>query len=322
MRMLALPRVSGFLIGLLAVLIGLSGCGTKDPVSRGRIDAFDTVMEVTLIGVDRQRAVDITRVLEADLRLMEAAWQASGPGPVSHMNTLFNEGAAPFAAPPSVLPLLRLSKKLSEQSEDLFNPAIGHLTRAWGFQGREPECLQPAPEEIIELIVNARPSMRDISIDGLRVSSRKQTVKLDFSGIQKGFAIDQAIARLQEFGVQNASIDAAGDLRAIGSRAGHPWSVAIRGPEGGGVLATLQISGNEAAFTEGLRAQLHLGRRDLPRHHRSTHGVSGFGHRFSDRTAPQCLHRRCGRHGPVHRRPERLAPGGQKDGDTLRHVDG
>ena len=251
MRMLALPRVSGFLIGLLAVLSGLSGCDAKDPVSRGRINAFDTVMEVTLIGVDRQRAAKIIRVLEADLRLMEAAWQASEPGPVSHMNALFNEGAAPFAAPPSVLPLLRLSKTLSEQSEDLFNPTIGHLTRAWGFQGREPECLQPAPEEIIDLIVTARPSMRDITIDGLRVSSRKQTVKLDFSGIQKGFAIDQAIARLQEFGVQNASIDAAGDLRAIGSRAGHPWSVAIRGPEGGGVSATLQISGNEAAFTAG-----------------------------------------------------------------------
>ena len=194
MRMLALPRVSGFLIGLLAVLSGLSGCDATDPVSRGRINAFDTVMEVTLIGVDRQRAAKIIRVLEADLRLMEAAWQASEPGPVSHMNALFNEGAAPFAAPPSVLPLLRLSKTLSEQSEDLFNPAIGHLTRAWGFQGREPECLQPAPEEIIDLIVTARPSMRDITIDGLRVSSRKQTVKLDFSGIQKGFAIDQAIA--------------------------------------------------------------------------------------------------------------------------------
>jgi len=251
MRMLVLPRISVFLIGLLTVSSGLSGCDAQDPVSRGRINAFDTVMEVTLIGVDRQRAAEITRVLEADLRLMEAAWQASEPGPVSHMNALFNEGSPPFAAPPSVLPLLRLSKTLSERSEDLFNPAIGHLTRAWGFQGREPECLQPAPPEIIDLIVAAQPNMRDITIDGLRVSSRKQTVKLDFSGIKRGFAIDQAIARLQEFGVQNASIDAAGDLRAIGSRDGHPWSIAIRGPEGGGVLATLQISGNEAAFTAG-----------------------------------------------------------------------
>ena len=93
--------------------------------------------------------------------------------------------------------------------------------------------------------------MSDIAIDGFRVSSSKHTVKLDFRGIQKGFAIDQAIARLQELGIHNASISVDGNLRAIGSRDGHPWSVAVRGPEGGGIFATLQILGNEAAFTAG-----------------------------------------------------------------------
>jgi thiamine biosynthesis lipoprotein len=150
-----------------------------------------------------------------------------------------------------VLPLLRFSKMLSEQSEDLFNPAIGHLTRAWGFQGGAVECLRPPPQDVIDLVTTAKPSMRDITIDGFRVSSSNQTVKLDFHAIAKGFAIDQAIARLQEYGIHNASISVDGNLRAIGSRDGHPWSVAVRGPEGGGIFATLQILGNEAAFTSG-----------------------------------------------------------------------
>ena len=239
------------IIVILALTQGLAGCDTRDPASRGRFNAFDTVIEVTLIGVERRRAAEIIQTLKADIRLMEQAWQASGPGPVSHINQMFNAGTQPFAAPPSVLPLLRLSKTLSQQSDELFNPAIGHLTRAWGFQGRDPDCLRPPSEALIEVVLAKRPSMSDISIDGIRVSSSNQTVKLDFSAIQKGFAIDQAIARLQEFGVHNASINAAGDLRAIGSRDGHPWSVAIRGPKGGGVFATLQISGNEAVFTAG-----------------------------------------------------------------------
>lgn len=251
MRMLARPRLCGTLLGLLAALAVLTGCDTKDPVSRARLSAFGSTMELTLIGVDRRRATEITQVLENDLQLMEAAWHAWEPGPVSYMNTLFNTGSNPFAAPPSILPLLRLSKSLSEQSEGLFNPAIGHLFREWGFQGRDVECLEPPPEDIIDLVVSAQPRMSDIEIDGFRVSAAKDIVKLDFRGIQKGFAIDQAIARLQEFGVQNASINAAGDLRAIGSRDGHPWSVAIRGPRNGGVFATLKISGNEAAFTTG-----------------------------------------------------------------------
>ena len=251
MRMLAFPRLSGALLGLILAISGSVGCDRQDPVSRGRINAFDTTLDVTLIGVGRQRAAEITHVLEADMQLMEKSWHAWQPGPVSRMNQLFNEGSPPFAAPPSVLPLLRLSKALSEQSEGLFNPALGHLTRAWGFQGRDADCMRPPAQDLIDQVVKDHPSMRDITIDGFRVSASKPTVKLDFRAIQKGFAVDQAIARLQDLGINNASISVDGNVRAIGSRDGHPWSVPLRGPAGGGILATVQVQGNEAAFTAG-----------------------------------------------------------------------
>ena len=251
MRMPALPPLSGTLIGVTLFVVGVTGCGNQDPVSRGRIAAFDTTLDLTLIGVGRQRAAEITRILEVDLQLMENAWHAWRPGPVARMNTLISESSEPFAAPPSVLPLLRLSKALSEKSDNLFNPTIGHLIKAWGFQGRSKDCLRPPAPDLIDQAVQSNPSMHDITIDGFRVSSANPTVKLDFRAIQKGFAIDQAIARLQELGIHHASISVDGNLRAIGSRGGHPWSVAVRGPDGGGILATLQILGNEAAFTTG-----------------------------------------------------------------------
>ena len=247
MRMLAPPRLRGLL--LVVGIVALAGCTNRDPVSRGTVTAFGTTMEITLIGVDRQRAAEVTRILEGDLQTMERAWHAWEPGPLSRMNELISEGVGPFAAPPSVLPLLRLSKALSESSDDLFNPAIGHLFKAWGFQGRRADCLRPPEPEAIEELVRARPSMHDVSIDGFRVTSSNPMVRLDFRAIQRGFAIDQAIARLQELGIDNASINAEGSLRAIGSRGGHAWSVPLRGPERGGILGTLQILGNEAAFT-------------------------------------------------------------------------
>ena len=248
MRLPATQRLRGALLGIAAIIL-VGACSQKDPVSRGKISAFDTTMEITLIGINRQRAVEIASVLESDMQMMERAWHAWKPGPVARMNTLFNESDSPFPAPPSVLPLLRISKTLSEQSEDLFNPAIGHLFRAWGFQGKPARCLRPPSKDLIDEVVNAKPSMRDIEIEGFRISSSNRIVKLDFRDIQKGFAIDRAISRLQEMKISNASISTEGNLRAIGSRDGHPWSVPVRGPGGSGVLATLQIRGNEAAFT-------------------------------------------------------------------------
>ncbi len=248
MRLLALSRLRGVLIGCLVTLV-LAGCAGKDPVARGKIGAFDTTLDITLIGIDRQRAAEVTQILAGDLRTMEKSWHAWESGPVTRMNELFNSGPEAFAAPPSVLPLLTLSKSLSKQSDGLFNPAIGHLYRAWGFHGRPAECKRPPSPELIQQVVENKPSMQDIEVNGIRVASANQTVKLDFRAIQRGFAIDQAIARLQELGVHNASISVEGNLRAIGSRDGNPWSVAVRGPGGGGLLATVQISGNEAAFT-------------------------------------------------------------------------
>lgn len=202
-----------------------------------------------MIGVNRQRAAEITRQLSDDLQTMEQSWHAWIPGPVTRMNELFNINDQPFAAAPSVLPLLQLSMDLSAQSDGLFNPAIGHLFRAWGFQGRPLKCLRPPDKELIDQVLADRPQMSDLSIEGFRVASSNPTVKLDFRGIQRGYAIDQAIARLQEMGIHNASIEVDGNLRAIGSRDGHAWGVTVRSPGGAGLLATLKIKGNEAAFT-------------------------------------------------------------------------
>lgn len=248
MILLVPSRLRAFLVGLI-IAATTFGCTTSDPVSRGRISAFDTTLDITLIGVDRARAAEITRVLEADMQTMQQAWHAWHPGPVQRINEHFNADAAPVPAAPSVLPLLRVAKRLSEQSDGLFNPAIGHLYRAWGFQGRPANCLHPPEPAIVDTVLESMPSMRDVSIDGFRVASSNPLVKLDFRGIALGFAIDQAIARLQELGVHNASISADAGLRAIGSRDGHPWSVPLRGPDGSGLLATVQVRGSEAAFT-------------------------------------------------------------------------
>ena len=157
------------------------------------------------------------------MQLMENPGMPGSRARFQRMNQLFNEGSPPFAAPPVGAAAAAPLQALSEQSEGLFNPALGHLTRAWGFQGAMPTaCVHPAgpyrPGR------RDHPSMRDITIDGFRVSASKPTVKLDFRAIQKGFAVDQAIARLQDLGINNASISADGNVRAIGSRDGHPWS--------------------------------------------------------------------------------------------------
>lgn len=252
MRMPNLPQLQGALICLAVAFSGLYACDGGDPVARGRVKAFDTLFDVTLIGVDRRRAGEITGLIEHDLTFMAAEWHPSAQeSPVTRINELFNAGSEPFIAPPSVLPLLKLSKDLAQRSEHLFNPAIGHLTRAWGLQNGSLDCRQPPAEDLIQLAVANQPTLDAVSIEDGRLSTDNDTVKLDFRSIQKGFAIDLVAVRLKELGIHNASIRVDDNIYVIGTRHGYPWSVGVRGPAGGGIVATLEVAEQEAVFTTG-----------------------------------------------------------------------
>jgi thiamine biosynthesis lipoprotein len=260
MRLRATALLGCLLVGLAG--LALTACERRDPVARGQLDAFGADVDITLIGVNRERADEVTRLLAEDLDLMERAWDPTGDSPLARVNQRFNDDADAFAAPPSVLPILRLSQTLSARSDDLFNPAIGHLVRAWGLESDSRDCVRPVDDAVLELVVAARPRMGDIEIDDIRIASRNTLVRLNFRDVRQGLAIDRLIARLKELGIDNASVSIDGTLRAIGSRDGHPWSVTVRGPGGGGVLATLSILGNEAAATVGGHGQTisHLGK--------------------------------------------------------------
>ncbi len=235
---------------LLSGGLWLAGCQSEAPVYNSRFLAFGTFMDLTLIGQPPGKAERIRDLLEGDFQIMHKTWHAWDPGPVPHINQALEDGRT-IAAPPSVLPLIRISTELAERSDNLFNPAIGHLINTWGFQADTPDRTTPPDKQGIQHWLDAAPRMTDLEINGIHLSSSNTAVKLDFGAIGKGYGIDQAIKRLREMGVENAIVNAGGDLRAIGSRAGHPWRIAVRGPSGGGVFAIIHVSGDEAVFTSG-----------------------------------------------------------------------
>jgi thiamine biosynthesis lipoprotein len=237
-------------LGLLSLLIILSGCKPAQPVYNTRFLAFGTLVDLSIIGVNKDTAQAASHALEQDFAYMHHTWHAWDPGPLGRVNQLLASGET-FAMPPSALPLIKLGQKLAEQSGHLFNPAIGKLINLWGFHSDAPECRPPPDPAAISALVQANPRMSDLQLKGIMLHSNNRSVQLDFGAFGKGYGIDQAIAHLREMGIHNAIVNAGGDLRAIGDRDGRPWRIAIRNPNGGGVFAIIEVSGDESVFTSG-----------------------------------------------------------------------
>ena len=235
---------------LLLLCLGLSACERNPDVHHAQFFVFGTVLDVSVQGVDRAAASRAFAELQRDFQAMHRDWHAWEPGMLTRVNEAFAAGQ-PATANADIVEMIRRSQQLETLSGGRFNPAIGALIGLWGFHTSDYPILgPPPPAEAIERLVARNPSTGDIKIDGLTLSSKNPAVQLDFGGIAKGYAVDLACARLNALGIDNAIVNAGGNLRAMGNHGDRPWRVAIRDPRGG-IVGTLETGTDEAVVTSG-----------------------------------------------------------------------
>lgn len=107
--------------------------------------------------------------------------------------------------------VLASAQQFSRDTDGAFDVTVGPLTKLWRYAVRR-NTLPPADE-----LAAAR---KAVGYQALRLDEMTQTatldkpgMRLDLGGIAKGFAADEALAVLQSFGLNQALVDAGGDLR-------------------------------------------------------------------------------------------------------------
>ncbi len=237
---------------VIIITLGLlAGCSEpQHSANTYQLYVFGTLVDITVWGGEPSQEEKAVAAITQDFQRMHHEWHAWKPGPLVDINKALAAGD-PAKVIPSLIPIIEQSTVLSHQSEGLFDPAIGGLLNLWGFQSDGRPNGPPPDKAEIAKWVEAAPRMDDLTLDGDMLRSVNPSVQLDFGAFAKGYAVDLAIGRLREFGIENAIVNAGGDLRAVGSKDGKPWRVGIRHPQGEGVLAALEVSGDESVFTSG-----------------------------------------------------------------------
>jgi len=235
----------------LAVVLLLSACGQKEAqLHDTQLLVMGTLVNVSILDGDEDVAAVATTEVEQRLRQMHRDLHAWQPGPLTRVNEAIASGeSAPVDTEKTML--IERGTELSRQSGGLFNPAIGNLIALWGFHSDDGPHGPPPDAAAIRSLLAQAPSMTDLHIDDGRLRSDNPAVQLDFGGFAKGYAIDEAIRILREHHIDNAIVNAGGDLRVIGRHGARPWRIGIRDPRGPGVIASVEVSGDECVFTSG-----------------------------------------------------------------------
>lgn len=244
----ALSSLQRTAIGLVAAGL-LAACNDAGaPVYTTQFPAFATAVDLSIVGIQRERAASAAADVARDFVFFEHALYANSSGRMQRINEMLASGE-PLATPPSLIPLLIRSQDLYRQSGGLFNPALGRLTRLWGFDRSRPESAPPPDQAAIDALLAVEPTMDDLDLDGIELQTDNPAVQLDFDSVASAYAMDVAIDTLRAQGVRSALISVGGDMRAIGSRSGRAWRLPVPRASGAGVIGILNVSGNTSLFT-------------------------------------------------------------------------
>lgn len=235
---------------LLAVSLAaiLTACD-RQALHRYQSFAFGTLIEIKIRNSDSSLADQASAGLFRDFDSMHRNWHAREPGKLTQTSALLTKTEW-FTADDAILDLVKLAKQYSLLSNGLFNPLIGKLIQAWGFQGTEQPEAPPTQEEIDKLLADL-PTVKDIEIDGGRMRGHNTQISLDLGAIAKGYAVAAGIQKLRDQGIQHALINAGGDLCGIGSQGKRRWRIGIRSPSAEGIMASIELDNDECVFTSG-----------------------------------------------------------------------
>jgi thiamine biosynthesis lipoprotein len=236
------------LLTFLLVAVALDGLTAEH--ARTSFRAMGTRITVTAYGDDGDALGSGIQRARSAIERRHRDWYPWRPdSELARINRQLAAGR-PAQADTELRALLRRARTLERRSGGRFNPTIGELVQLWGFDQPPPYESPPPTRREIRAWKARRPSLTDLDLQGQRIRSTNRALQLDLGGIAKGAAVAAGLEALRDVGAGAALINAGGDVAGYGTKAGERWRIGIRDPRNG-VLAALELDGDEAVFSSG-----------------------------------------------------------------------
>lgn len=192
-------------------------------------EAMGTSWTVRAVG-DPADGPRLTAAVREEIARVDAQMSHWRPdSALSRFNTA-DTGEA-HALPEPFAGVLAYAISLAEQTNGAFDPALGALVDLWGFGPPGPRTDAPTDPEIETARANSGWRRLEQTSDARWL--QPGGLRLDLSGVAKGFAVDAVSERLTAEGASHHLVEIGGELRGCGVKPdGRPWWVELEQPPG------------------------------------------------------------------------------------------
>ncbi len=127
-------------------------------------------------------------------------------------------------ASPELIYLTRLALSISKKTKGAFDISVGSLSKLWRRAFRQQQF--PSAAEIKTAMKTTGYQHINVNRENTAIRLQKPGMRLDFGGIAKGYAADQAILELKKLGIHSALLDAGGDISVSNAPPGKKgWAI-------------------------------------------------------------------------------------------------
>ncbi|WP_445619501.1 FAD:protein FMN transferase [Kushneria sp. Sum13] len=209
----------------------LIGCDRVPEVELAQGEAQGTTYHIKWWGEDTPShgniEADLTRVLtkiDQDISTYrDDSW-------ISRFND--NRSTDWQAAPPDVIHLLQIARRVNEQSKGCYDPTVAPLFRLWGFQDENFQV--PSDESIREAMTHIGLEHLELDASAGKIRKTIPELSIDLSSMGEGFSVDRIAAMLESHGIHDYLAELGGDMRIRGAKPDdEPWRVGIETPSPG-----------------------------------------------------------------------------------------
>lgn len=241
---------------ILCLALVAVGCGAESPAATpaGPVSplvrfeyehaAMGTLFRVTVYAMDEATADAAAARALARIDAIEIVATDYDAGSEARLLSTRAVGAWTPVSPDLAL-VLRAADDAVRRSEGAFDPTVGALTRHWRRALRSGEWPTQARWDAARRCCGwlALVELRDAQ-GQVEIRLGMGEMRLDFGGVAKGVAVDEALRVLEAAGIRSALVDGGGDLAALDAPPGESgWRVVVRPfPDGEGpVLSFLLV---------------------------------------------------------------------------------
>ena len=229
------------LLFMLCMVFVLSGCraeAVKTEEKTTVLFAMDTAMTIRLFGGDD----DFLQSLQK--RVSEIENQVSVTKEGSDIYQLNHKGDTSAAADTKTI--LTRALDLCRETDGALDISIYPVVREWGFTTGEYHV--PSRETIEKLLEAVNYKKVEGTEEGFHIP---EGMAVDLGSVTKGYTGDVLAGMIRSAGIKSAILDLGGNIHTVGKKPdGSFWRVAVRSPEGSGLVGVLEVA-DEAVITSG-----------------------------------------------------------------------